>query len=75
MTQYTRHPRHSHRPVCPDPTCGKVWAPTKRAARDICREVSAERGSWPDVRFYEHAGGWHWSRMTDYRPADRYHEQ
>lgn len=62
MTTHSRRPRHSHRPVCPDPYCRKLWAPDKRTARELATEISAERRSWPALRIYPHAGGWHWTR-------------
>ena len=54
------------RPHCPDPRCDKVWAPTRRAAREIRADILREKGD-PDqpVRYYEHAGGWHWTRLVE----------
>lgn len=55
----------SPRPVCPHPGCGKVWAPDKRTARQLRAEIIAEKGTAAErVRYYEHAGGWHWTRIT-----------
>lgn len=64
MTARTRRraPLHSHRPVCPEPYCRKLWAPDKQTARALANEISQERHSWPALRFYEHAGGWHFTR-------------
>lgn len=62
MSQST-HVR-SPRPHCPDPDCGKVWAPTRRDIIQIRAEIIAERNAPQEpVRYYEHAGGWHWTRM------------
>lgn len=58
------HPHRSPRPVCPDTQCGKVWAPDKRTARILRAEIVAEQGRNDPVRYYEHAGGWHWTRQT-----------
>lgn len=70
-TRRRAHP-YSHRPVCPDPYCRKLWAPDKRTARALANEVSAERGYWPDLRFYEHAGGWHFTRDVAGRNKTHY---
>lgn len=64
----TAHPNlwRSPRPVCPDPHCGKVWAPTKKDAARIRAEIIAEKGTAAErVRYYEHAGGWHWTRTLE----------
>lgn len=60
------HPHRSPRPVCPDPCCGKVWAPDKRTAKQLRAEIIHENGghSHP-VRYYQHAGGWHWTRQIE----------
>lgn len=56
----------SPRPICPHPGCGKVWAPDKRTAKQLRAEIIAEtRGPNERVRYYEHAGGWHWTRSLD----------
>lgn len=53
----------SPRPICPHPGCGKVWAPDKRTAKQLRSEIIAEKGTAAErVRYYEHAGGWHWTR-------------
>jgi len=57
-----RAPYRSPRPVCPDPYCGKVWCATKEDAKRMRREVQQENGDRSRVRYYEHAGGWHWTR-------------
>lgn len=60
------HPHRSPRPACPDATCGKVWAPDKRTARQLRAEIITETNGTNDpVRYYEHAGGWHWTRLVD----------
>lgn len=60
------HPHCSPRPICPDPYCGKVWAPDKRTAQQLRAEIIAEKRTTAEhVRYYEHAGGWHWTRQVD----------
>lgn len=55
----------SPRPVCPDKYCGKIWAPTKSDAKRMRAELSRERGDKSQVRYYEHCGGFHWTRDID----------
>jgi hypothetical protein len=57
-----RAPHRSPRPVCPDRYCGKIWCATKEDAKRMRRERQAETGDRSRVRYYEHAGGWHWTR-------------
>ena len=57
-----RAPHRSPRPVCPDPYCGKLIAPTKADAKRLHKEVQQDNGDRSPVRYYEHAGGWHWTR-------------
>lgn len=57
-----RAPYRSPRPVCPDPYCNKVWCATKEDAKRMRREVQQENGDRSRVRYYEHGGGWHWTR-------------
>lgn len=52
---------YSPRPICPEPYCGKIWSPTKAVARQLHAEVVQEKGGTNRVRYYEHAGGWHWT--------------
>lgn len=42
--------------------CGKVWAPTKEEARRLRRAVAEYQGREDAIRYYECAGGWHWTR-------------
>lgn len=66
------HPHRSPRPQCPDPCCRKVWAPDKRTAKQLRAEIIAEKGGAAEhVRYYEHAGGWHWTRRLD-KPQRQY---
>lgn len=58
------HPYRSPRPICPDPACGKVWAPDKRTARQLRAEIVAEQRRNDPVRYYQHSGGWHWTRQV-----------
>lgn len=58
------HTYRSPRPICPDPQCGKVWAPDKRTARQLRAEIVAEQRRNDPVRYYQHAGGWHWTRQV-----------
>ncbi|MFF5791105.1 hypothetical protein ACFY5D_03555 [Paeniglutamicibacter sp. NPDC012692] len=60
--QSVRRVYRSPRPVCPDPYCGKVWAPTRDDAKRLRAEIQKENGDRSPVRYYEHAGGWHWTR-------------
>ena len=60
--QPTRRVYRSPRPVCPDVYCGKLWAPTKADAKRLHKEVQQENGDRSPVRYYEHAGGFHWTR-------------
>jgi len=54
----------SPRPICSHPGCGKVWAPDKRTAKQLRAEIIAEKGTAAErVRYYEHAGDWHWTRQ------------
>lgn len=62
------HPHRSPRPSCPEPRCGKVWAPDKKTARQLRAEIADETGSHYPVRYYEHCGGWHWTREAE-KPA------
>lgn len=57
------HPHRSPRPICPDHGCGKVWAPDKRTAKQIRAEIVQEQRRNDPVRYYQHAGGWHWTRQ------------
>lgn len=64
MSQSQYHPR-SPRPICPEAYCGKVWAPDKRTARQLYREIVDETGHQNEVRFYECGGGWHWTSSIE----------
>lgn len=66
------HPHRSPRPHCPDPHCEKVWAPDKRTAKQLRAEIIAEKGTTAErVRYYEHAGGWHWTRQIRMGKEDK----
>lgn len=58
---------YSPRPRCPDPYCEKIWCATKAVARQIHAEVVQEKGGTNRVRYYEHAGGWHWTADVEGR--------
>lgn len=64
-----RAPQRSPRPVCPDPYCSKVWSPTREDAKRMRAEIMQENGDRSPVRFYEHAGGWHWTRRINKKDA------
>lgn len=63
--QPVRRTYRSPRPVCPDPYCGKVWSPTREDAKRMRAEIMRENGDRSPVRYYEHAGGWHWTRRVN----------
>lgn len=64
-----RAPHRSPRPVCPDQYCGKVWAPTREDIKRLRAEMQHESGDRSPARYYEHAGGWHWTRRLNKRDA------
>lgn len=67
--QPSRRVYRSPRPVCPDRYCGKLWSPTREDAKRMRREVMEENGDRSPVRYYEHGGGWHWTRRINRRDA------
>lgn len=59
----------SPRPICPEPYCSKIWAPTKADAKRIHAEIVREKGDKSQVRYYEHGGGYHWTRRINKKDA------
>ena len=71
---HVAHP-FSPRPVCPAEGCGKVWAPTRKAAQELVAEIRATSPNNEQLKYYEHAGGWHWSRRIDRVEHDPYNNK
>lgn len=64
-----RAPHRSTRAICPEAYCGKFWSPTREDAKRLHKEVQQENGDRSPVRYYEHGGGWHWTRRINRRDA------
>lgn len=57
--QAQRYPSHF---TCP---CGKAYAPTKAAARDLYKDYGKLLGDPQPVRYYEcEYAAWHWTRQV-----------
>lgn len=68
-SQPSRHGHRSPMPTCPDAYCGKVWAPTREDAKRLHAEIVHDTGDRSPVRYYEHGGGWHWTRRLRKKDA------
>lgn len=60
-----RSTHRSTRMLCPEHYCGKLWSPSKADAKVLRAEIERETGDGSPVRYYEHAGGWHWTSRTN----------